>query len=156
MKSIRVEDVMTNLVVKLYPNDTLHEAASRLAQNDVSGAPVVQEGRVVGIVSEADLMRAAVAPTGAGKGRSTMTILGSLLRGDKAQPLDDPRVRTVMSRPVITISPTGTVGEAAAVMERHCVKRLPVVDPDGRLVGIVSRTDLVSVMADDDSTFAKM
>src|SRR5688572_26636721 len=96
MRTVRVEDVMTNLVVKLYPNDTIHEAAARLAQNDISGAPVVEQGKLVGIVSEADLMRSAIAPAKLRKGHSTMNIVGLLLRGDMAQPIDDARVRTVM------------------------------------------------------------
>ena len=151
MRKIRVEDVMTNLVVKLCPNDTIHEAAARLAQNDISGAPVVEEGKAVGIVSEADLMRAALSPARVDKGHSTMNILGLLLRGQIAQPIEDVRVASVMSESVISIGPTATIWEAASVMERHGVKRLPVVDAERTLLGIVSRADLVAVMVRDDA-----
>jgi CBS domain-containing protein len=117
MKKLNVEDVMTGLVVKLHPDDTVREAAFRLAQNDVSGAPVVQEGKVVGIVSGSELVRAGAT-----------------------------RVGSVMTAHVITTLPTATILEAASVMERHRVKRLPVCDDVGRLLGVVSRSDILGAI----------
>lgn len=150
MRATRVEDVMTCLVVKLYPNDTIHEAAARLAQNNISGAPVVVDGKVVGIVSEADLMRTAISGAKVDKGRSTMNLLGLFLRGHATPPLEDARVKSIMSEYVVTIAPSATIWDAAAIMERHGVKRLPVVDGDRNLLGVVSRADLIAVMARDD------
>ena len=155
MKIKKVEAIMTSLVVKLYPEDTIHEAAMRLAQNDISGAPVVSAGKVVGIVSEADLMRAAIPPAKVDRGHSTMSLLGSLLRGQVQQPLADSKVRSVMSEFVVTVAPSASIWEAAQVMDRHGVKRLPVTDEDGTLLGIISRADLVAVMARSDDELRK-
>ena len=145
MDRMRVEDVMTGLVVRLYPTDTVYEAAARLASNNVSGAPVVREGKVVGIVSEADLMRSAV--TGADKAGSTMNILSLFLKGHISVPVADARVSSVMSEAVISIEPSASLAHAAYVMDRHGVKRLPVADAEGHLVGILSRSDLIAAMA---------
>ena len=154
MKELKVEDVMTRLVVKLYPNDTIHEAASRLAQNDISGAPVVQSGKVVGIISEADLVRAAMPPARVDRGHSSLSVLGMVLRGHVPEGHSDAKVGSVMSDYVVTIAPTATIWDAAAIMERHGIKRLPVVEAEGELVGIISRADLVKVMARTDAQLA--
>ncbi|HET7482744.1 MAG TPA: CBS domain-containing protein [Actinomycetota bacterium] len=152
MNQLKVGDVMTNLVVKLYPDDTVHEAAQRLVQNDISGAPVVKEGKVVGILSEADLMRMAVEPAAVEKGPSVLDVV-KVVATPRARFHDDQNVRvmSIMSSFVVTVAPEATVWEAARLMERHGVKRLPVTDPDGYLVGIVSRADLIKVMARDDA-----
>lgn len=146
-----VADVMTTETVALSPSDTLHEAAMLLAQRNISGAPVVQDGAVVGIVSEADLMRAAIPPAKVDKPRSsTMTLLGLFLRGQVSQPSDDATIASVMTDDVVTVTPTASIWEAASTMESRDVKRLPVVDKTGALVGIVSRADLVGAMARTD------
>jgi len=62
MRDMRVKDVMTHLVVTFQPSDSVHEAARRLAQNHISGAPVVAKGKVVGIVTEYDIVRALARP----------------------------------------------------------------------------------------------
>jgi CBS domain-containing protein len=145
MQRTRVEDIMTCLVVRLYPSDTVYEAAARLAQNNISGAPVVREGKVIGMVTEADLMRSAV--MGAERGGSTMNLLGLFLQGRISVPVTDARVSSVMSSAIVSIEPSASLAHAAYVMERHGVKRLPVTDPEGHLVGIVSRSDLLAAMA---------
>ena len=147
---MKVQEIMTSLVVKLYPEDTIHEAAMRLAQNDISGAPVVDAGKVVGIVSEADLLRTAIAPAKAAGGH-TMSLVSSLLLGQGQKPLPGSKVRSVMSEYVITVAPLATVWEAALVMERHGVKRLPVTDEENNLLGVISRADLVGVLARSDA-----
>ena len=123
MQWMTVEDVMTRLVVKLYRNDSIHEATARLAQNDVGGGPVVEAGQVVGIVSA----------------------------GDLATALEDARVGWIMTERVVTIGPDATIVEAAGVMDRYGVKRLPVCDDQGDLVGLVSRSDLVGALARTDA-----
>lgn len=146
-----VGDVMTKETVVLSPGDTIFEAASRFAESHISGAPVVDQGKVVGIVSEADLMRAALPPAKIDKPRSsTMTLLSLFLRGHAAPAPEDATVASIMSDDVVTTLPTASIWDAASLMERRGVKRLPVVDNDGRLVGIVSRADLVGTMARTD------
>lgn len=151
MRTKKVEEIMTKLVVKLYPKESIHEAALRLAQNNISGAPVVSDGKVVGIVSEADLVRAAIPPAKVDHGnRSAMGLLGSIIRGQLTGPLAEATVESIMSESVVTVVPSTTIWDAAALMERHGVKRLPVIDEERNLVGIVSRADLVAVMARSD------
>jgi CBS domain-containing protein len=132
MRGPQVRDVMTKLVVKLYPKDSIRQAAVKLATNDISGAPVVQDRSIVGIVSEADLIRAATA-----SGAERMSA-----------------VQDVMNSVVIIVSPTASIWEAARLMQRHRVKRLPVADSQGYLVGVISRADLIRVMARDEGESA--
>ncbi len=150
MSDVRVQDVMTHLVVTLYPKDTVHEAAQRLARNRITGAPVVVAGKVIGIVSEADLIHAVMPPVPVHRGLSVLDVLSVM---GKARPRDQEHSKTVadvMSAPVIQVSPETSVWKAASIMERKGVKRLPVVDDDGYLLGLVSRADLVRTMARDD------
>jgi CBS domain-containing protein len=150
MRGPQVKDVMTKLVVKLYPKDSIRDAAMRLATNNISGAPVVQDKTIVGIVSESDLVRAAMP---SGPDRSKATILGIVpLWGRAAATVEDSAtsVNEIMTRRVVTISPEATVWDAAALMERHGVKRLPVADVNKQLVGVISRADIIRVMARHD------
>jgi CBS domain-containing protein len=151
MKKRTVADIMTRETVTLSPTDTVHEAAARLAQHRISGAPVVDQGELVGILSEADLMHAAIPPASIEKTRSTtMAVLGLFLRGQATVPGEDATVGSVMTDDVVTIGPTTSIWDAAAVMERRRLKRLPVVDDEGDLIGIISRADLVAAMARTD------
>jgi CBS domain-containing protein len=145
MIDTRVRDVMTNLVLTFRRNDAIGDATRRLSSNRVSGAPVVEDGRVVGVVSEADLLRAY---TSGGLRSPGMALPLFLLR---ATPPPKPAAETVgevMTEKVVTVGPEETVGRAAALLARHGVRRLPVVDDDGYLMGIVARADLVRCMAD--------
>lgn len=148
MADVTVKDVMTHLVVMLYSNDTLHDAARRLAGNSISGAPVVEEGRVIGMISESDLVHAVIPPTDSGR---VSSILDALV--GPARPTADGHGRTVqeiMNPLVVSIGPDASVWEAATVMERRRVKRLPVVNEEDHLLGIVSKSDLVRAIAKDD------
>ncbi|HEV8166737.1 MAG TPA: CBS domain-containing protein, partial [Actinomycetota bacterium] len=116
----RVSEVMTLLVVTAAPGMPFKRIAELLSRHDGSALPVVdQERRVVGIVSEADLLGSLQAP---GVGLAAADL---------------------MTTEVVTVGPDATVAEAARLMERNAVKRLPVVGEDGLLVGIVSRSDLL-------------
>lgn len=148
MNEIKVKDVMTHLVVTCRRQDTLQQAARKLLNNRISGAPVVEHGRLVGVVSEADLV-AAYAPHA-----HTGRLIGSdplmfLLRG--TEPRESHRtVGDVMTKEVLTVSPDATVWQAASLIDRHGVRRLPVVDADGYVVGVLARADLVRAMARSD------
>lgn len=150
MPDVMVKDVMTHLVVTLYPNDSVHEAAQRLSVNRVSGAPVVEDGKVVGMVSEADLIHAIMPPVPVDRGASVLDILSVVGRARPHAHPHGKKVADVMSPLVIQVSPTSSIWKAASIMERRGVKRLPVVDDEGYLLGIVSRADLVKAMAKDD------
>jgi CBS domain-containing protein len=150
MADTKVADVMTNLVVMLYPKDTIHEAAQRLAKNGISGAPVVEDGKVVGIVSESDLIHAVMPPVPVNHGASVLDLLTVVGHPHMRRHDHGKTVADVMSTMVIEASPDMSVWQAASLMERKGVKRLPVVDSDDYLVGIISRADLVKAMARDD------
>ncbi len=145
VKDTRVEEVMTRLFLALKPTDSIQYAAQRLARNHISGAPVLEHGKVVGVISESDIIRAAYRPR---RGRVTnfLDAVANASREATSLRLSTARVAEAMSAPVITASPGMTISEAAALTERHRVKRLPVVDHDEYLIGIISRADLVRVL----------
>ena len=150
MRDMRVRDVMTHLVVTFQVSDSVHEAARRLAQNHISGAPVVEKGQVVGIVTEYDIVRAIARPAPV---HGKLSYLDLLSQEGRRWANGDERgmsVADIMSRHVAVISDDATVWDAATSIERRGVKRLPVVDAQGHLCGIVSRADLVRVMGRSD------
>jgi len=150
MGDVSVQDVMTRLVVALHPSDTLHHAAQRLARSRISGAPVVEEGKVVGIVSESDLIHAVMPPVPVDRGASIFDILSVLGRAKPRAHQHGKTVAEAMSPLVFQVSPSTSIWKAASIMEHKGVKRLPVVDDEDHLLGIVSRADLVKAMARDD------
>jgi CBS domain-containing protein len=154
MNDLRVQDVMTNLVVMLYPDDTVQEAAARLARNRISGAPVVADGKVVGIVTEADLIYALAPPAPVRRNGSLLDLFSLIIRAKPRWHAENRLVKDVMVEHVITVHPRASVWAAASVMDAHGVKRLPVVDDDSYLIGIVSRADLVKVFARTDGEIA--
>jgi CBS domain-containing protein len=147
MIDLHVTDVMTHFVVTLRPDDTIATAARRLLSNGISGAPVVEDGRVVGVVSELDLLDAYASPLGRATAFAPPHPLIRLLRGDVSRDAAGITVSSVMTRRVVAIAPDATIVEAAALIDRHGVRRLPVIDEEGRLAGIVARSDLVRCMA---------
>jgi len=149
---MKVEDVMTRDVKTVTPETSLREVARILAEHRVSGIPVVEDGRVVGVVSEADIL---VKERGEKPGRGGL--LGLLLN-DGAQLEAKLQARTAgeaMTSPAVTIGPRRRVAEAAAKMIEEQVNRLPVVDDDGNLVGIVTRADLVRAFVRSDEEIAR-
>lgn len=150
MADVRVEDIMTRVVVTLAPNDTVHDAAQRLAHNRISGAPVVEEGRVVGMISESDLVHSLMPPAPVDRGVSILDSLELIGRTRPHGIEHGQKVGEVMTPIVVQIPARASIWKAASVMERRGVKRLPVVDADDYLVGIISRADLVKSMARDD------
>jgi CBS domain-containing protein len=146
MNAPNVTDVMTHLVVTLRRKDTLKHAAQRLLSNRISGAPVAEDGRLVGIVSEADLLQA-YAPRARRPPFVAPAPLTFLLHGERPREVDDVTVDEVMTHDVVSVSPETSVWEAASLIDRFGVRRLPVVDEERFVVGVVTRSDLVRVMA---------
>ena len=146
MNETRVKDVMTHLVVTFRPGDDITEAARRLTLNRISGGPVVVGGRLVGVVSEADILKAYV-PIRRGSRFLAPHPLQVLLQQVPMRDVHGATVGAVMTTDVFSTSPDASIFEAASQIDRHGVRRLPVVDEDGYVVGVVTRSDLVRCMA---------
>jgi CBS-domain-containing membrane protein len=122
MRHRRVFDLMTPTVVSVQRDTTFKEIARLLDEFDITAVPVVDEDdRPVGVVSEADLLRSRNS-----RGRVNTAV-------------------DLMHHPAITAEPEWNVVRAARVMEKHKIKRLPVVDGEGRLIGVLSRSDLLQL-----------
>ncbi|MCS7006311.1 MAG: CBS domain-containing protein [Gaiellaceae bacterium] len=149
---MRVSELMTEDVVTVRPEISLRDAAALLAERRISGVPVVDdEGRVVGVLSEADIVAKAGGP------RHGHRLLGWLFEPDLDLG-DKIAARTVgeaMSVPPVTIEAERRVHEAARIMASEGINRLPVVSAEGKLVGIVTRADVVRAFARSDAEIAR-
>ncbi|MEI5525587.1 CBS domain-containing protein [Streptomyces brasiliscabiei] len=141
-----VSDVMTHTVVAVGRDAPFKEIVQLFDQWKVSALPVLEgEGRVVGVVSEADLLhkeefRDAEDPQGDFADRLKA---GAVTAGE------------LMNAPAVSVHPDATLAEAARIMARRKVKRLPVVDRVGMLQGVVSRGDLLKVFLRPDEELAE-
>jgi len=137
---ILVRDVMTKNVVTVSPNADLHETAHLLSENRISGMPVVDEkNHVIGVISEADLLILA----GLEREHSFRDILRNILGEPLPARKHGDKVKDVMSFPPVTSKADDDVREVAQIFDERRIKRLPVVDDEGRLIGIISRGDIV-------------
>jgi len=137
-----VKDLMTTQVVTVGPATPFKEIVARLAEHRVSAAPVVDEaGRVLGVVSEADLLLKEEFPDP----DQDIPLIWTKRRRLEREKAAGSTARDLMTVAVVSISPDATVAEAARRMHRAQIKRLPVIGEAGRLVGIVSRSDLLKV-----------
>jgi CBS domain-containing protein len=140
---MRAKQVMTRTVHTVAADASVYEAARVLLNAGISAAPVVDAGgKMLGIVSEADLMNRPEIGTAPGK-----SWLQRLLADDAAKAQDfiqshSQRVADVMTKDVVTAEERTPLGDIAALMQRHDVKRIPILR-DGKLIGIVSRTNLL-------------
>ncbi|WP_392959861.1 CBS domain-containing protein [Streptomyces sp. LN245] len=152
MKHNKVGSVMATEVVRALYGTPFKEVARLLADHRISGLPVVDEDeKVIGVISETDLMvRQAQAP-GPGRPKRRFQLAG-LTRGARRQAAKA-QARTagrLMSVPPVTVRADNTIAEAARTMTQSRVERLPVVDEEDRLVGIVTRRDLIQVFLQPD------
>ncbi|MEU8510389.1 CBS domain-containing protein [Kitasatospora sp. NPDC048722] len=135
---------MTSPVVRVAPETGFREIVALLTDYDITGVPVVDaEGRPLGVVSEADLLRTLAAQEDT----------GSLLPAPESAQVGPGGTATaadlMTTQPVCTTPGTSVVA-AARLMSRHGLKRLPVLDEDGRVIGMVSRGDLLRVFLRED------
>jgi len=145
---MKVQDVMTTDVATTVPDAPLKEAAMELVRRRISGMPVVSSDlQVIGVVSEADILaKESGEPRGGGFLRWLVDPGDPWIRAR----FDAVTVGEAMSTPAQTIAPDRPIAEAATIMLDEGVNRLPVVDPGGTLVGLVSRGDLVRAFARPD------
>lgn len=147
---MKVCDLMTKDVVTVRVDTRLKDVAEILASQRISGLPVVdRQDRLVGVVSEGDIL---VKELGERRGG----LLGRLgHRPSDLQKLGAHTAGEAMTAPAITVAEDAAVHEAASLMVERAVNRLPVVDVDGSLVGIVTRADLVRCFTRTDEEIAR-
>jgi CBS domain-containing protein len=148
-----VRDVMTTRVVSVRQDASFREMARGLRENRVSAFPVLDDdGKVIGLVSEADLLTKQ-ALDGGYDGMPGM--ISGLLRRKEQGKARGITAGDLMTGPAVTVIPEAAVQDAARLMSKRKVKRLPVVDAAGRLAGIISRADVLSVFDHPDTVIRR-
>lgn len=145
-----VRGIMQTNVPTVGPDDSVAVVANMMAQADINGVPVVEDGRMIGIITDSDIIAREAdvdAPT-------PVAFLDAIFVADAGRSFDEEvrialavNARQLMSSPVISIRDSATLSHIATLMIDEGVNPVPVLDDDDNLVGIVSRTDLVRVIA---------
>ena len=147
---MKARGVMVSPVITTKPSASVKEVAQVLLKNQISAVPVVDDaGKLVGIVSEGDLMRRA----DLGTERHRSWWLAALFAEEEALAAEyvkqhSRKVADVMTKRLVTAGPDSGLNEIAGLLERHSIKRVPIVE-NGALVGIVSRANLIQALAGD-------
>jgi CBS domain-containing protein len=144
---MKTADVMTRNVVSLQPETTVFQAADLMLEHRISGLPVVDsDGHIIGIVTEGDFLRRSETGTQRERPRWLQFLLGPGRLAEEYVRSSSRKVEDVMTRSVHTIREDTPLSDAVELMERHRIKRLPVLR-DNKLVGIVSRANLLHALA---------
>ncbi len=144
---MKLRDLMTRDVITIGPEAPLKEAARRMLEASVSGLPVTDaDGMLVGMITEADFVA-----TEADRRQKRPAGLLRFLYSDAELPSRERLVGDVMTKDLIVLGPEADHAEAARLMQTEGVKRIPVVDETDRVVGIVSRSDVLRVFARPDT-----
>jgi CBS domain-containing protein len=144
---MQVKEIMTSEVVTVSTTDSVEQCAKLLQEHDISGLPVLDEaGKVAGMITEGDLIRRASRV----KAPGYLEILGGLIYLGSPKKFVDELQRAMsleagqlMSKNLVSIKPDDTVEKAATLMVEKKISRLPVIDENGKLLGIVSRRDIM-------------
>jgi len=148
---VKVKEIMKKKVIYFSPNDSIFKVAKIFSQKNISGAPVVENGKVVGVISETDIIKfiRMKFPSSIAAPQLSLLILNFLKNTfgfrEEVKKVSKLRVKDLMSKKVVSISPKASILEAAEKMEKFDVQRLPVIEK-GKLVGIISRADLVKTL----------
>jgi CBS domain-containing protein len=148
--TVYAESIMTRTVVTAEPDDTVSAIAALFSKHGISGVPVCDKnGTLLGIISEGDLMR----PFGEANKLRRDWWLGLLADGEELAPefvdylrQDRRRAADLMTKEVVTATEDTPVDRIADILQSHRVKRVPIVK-DGKVVGVVSRADVIRAMA---------
>jgi CBS domain-containing protein len=140
-------DVMVSKVITVGPDTSVATIAATLLANRISAVPVIDEksGALIGIVSEGDLIHRVEAGTERHRAWWLEIFAGKETLAREFVKSHARRAADVMTHPVVTISPDTPLGEIASLLEKHRIKRVPVVK-DGKIVGIVSRANLIQAL----------
>jgi CBS domain-containing membrane protein len=143
MNALKAADIMTAPVHGVDAGADLIAIAGLLAEKGISGAPVTdREGRIVGVISEKDFLR----KMGAGQSGSFMQVIALCLKnkGCLATPMVNRTASDIMTAPPITATADISIGAISALLMEKNINRLPIVNADGKPIGIVTRSDLVN------------
>jgi CBS domain-containing membrane protein len=141
-QNLRAEDVMTRSVIFVQNDTTLIEAADLMAEHNISGMPVVDLNRyVVGVISEKDFFQEM-------SHQSHISIMGVIShclnnKGCVAISLKKMKVQEIMSSSPICVQKSSTITNISDVLDKNKINRVPVIDEEGKLAGIVTRTDII-------------
>jgi CBS domain-containing protein len=143
---MEARDVMTLGVVTVGPDMPVAQVAKLMLDNRISGVPVLTDDKLVGIVSEGDFLRRAELGTERHHSRwLEIFATGTSLAGEYVK-THGQTAGDIMSRDVVTVAPDTSLGDVATILESKHIKRVPVVE-EGRLVGIISRANLLHALA---------
>ncbi|MHC4597536.1 MAG: CBS domain-containing protein [Planctomycetota bacterium] len=140
-EDVRVEDLMVKEVVTTSRNTRARDAWKLMEKNRIRHLPVVAGDALVGLISQRELYLYL----------TTFAIYseGQVVKKKKPEELVDIRIDQIMSRDPYTVGPRNTIEEAARTMAHHRLSALPVVDPEGRLVGIITTQDILVHMSEE-------
>ena len=158
---MKIEDAMKKDVIKFNELDKIVDVAQSLRDNKISGGPVVDENnKVVGIISEGDIMRLLevhhprinlILPAPLDlielpiKMKYELDTIAEDMQRDASTVIDQ-----IMTKKVIKVGPEASISDAAELMDKHKVNRLPVTNSEGKLMGIITRGDIIGAMVRGD------
>jgi CBS domain-containing protein len=137
---MKVAEVMTRGVISIASTDSMKKAAQLMLQYDMSGFPALDRGKLVGIITEGDFLRRAEIGTERHRIRWIELVVAPGQLAEEYAHAHGRKVEEVMTRDVVTVAEDASLEEAVRLMERHHIKRLPVVK-GGTMVGILSRAN---------------
>lgn len=145
-RKVKAIDIMTKEVVLVHPDTPLREVADLMSRKGVSGVPVVDnQGKLVGMISEKDFLKVLI-----GENSGQWNMMGLVARGlqgknETAANLLQGTAEEIMHSPVITVHPDTLLRDITELFSIHRINRVPVIDPTGRVVGMISRGDIIKV-----------
>jgi CBS-domain-containing membrane protein len=146
-QAMKASDIMVTDVITVTPESDVPQVAALLLTNHISAAPVLDaDGRLVGMISEGDLLHRGEAGTAHERPWWLQMLMSRELLAGEFVREHSRRVGDLMTRSVVSAAPDTPVADIATLLERHRIKRVPIVD-NGRLVGIVSRANLIQALA---------
>ena len=144
---MKARDVMVASVITASPNASVKSVAETFVRHQISAVPVVDDkGKLVGIISEGDLLHRAEAGTEKRRPWWLRAFIGPDALANEYVKSHARKVADAMTRQVVTASPETPLHEVATLLEKHSIKRVPIVE-NGQLVGVVSRANLVQAVA---------
>ncbi|MFN4132340.1 MAG: HPP family protein [Caldimicrobium sp.] len=140
IKEIKAKDIMNPQVIFASPEETLEEIVRKLVKAKISGLPIVENEKVIGLLSEKDIFKKLEIDM-------NFKALSIFLNLEKTiqnwERLKNSKAKEIMTTPAITIEENSSVEEVFKIIKMHKINRIPVVNYQGKLVGIITREDLL-------------